>query len=101
MSIYGSQGQIRAAILSLKLAETLIFKENDGEYPVLLLDDIFSELDVDKRNNLIKYILNGVQTIITTTDIDLLDSRLVSNAKIFSVHDGMVVDEGRKDTKNE
>lgn len=101
MSIYGSQGQIRAAILSLKLAETLIFKENDGEYPVLLLDDIFSELDIDKRNNLIKYILNGVQTIITTTDIDLLDSRLVSNAKIFSVHDGMVVDEGRKDTNNE
>ena len=101
MSIYASQGQIRAAILSLKLAEALIFKENDGEYPVLLLDDIFSELDVDKRNNLIKYILNGVQTIITTTDIDLLDPRLVSNAKVFSIYDGVVVNEEGKDANHE
>lgn len=91
LSIYGSQGQIRAAILALKLSELIIFKEKYGEYPILLLDDIFSELDVDKRNRLIKYILDDVQTIITTTDIDLIDDELVNKARIFNVCDGKVV----------
>ena len=57
----------------------------------MLLDDIFSELDVDKRNRLIKYILDDVQTIITTTDIDLIDDELVNKARIFNVCDGKVV----------
>ena len=96
LSIYGSQGQIRAAILALKLAEVLIFKEKFGKYPILLLDDIFSELDVEKRNRLVKYILDDVQTIITTTDIDLIDDELVNKARIFNVCDGkVVVDEER------
>ena len=51
LSIFGSQGQIRAALLALKLSEILLFKEEDGDYPILLLDDIFSELDVDKKSN--------------------------------------------------
>ncbi len=92
LSIYGSQGQIRAAILSLKLAELLIFKEKDGDYPILLLDDVFSELDVEKRNRLVKYILDDVQTIITTTDIDMLDSTLIDKARVFKVSDGMIVE---------
>ncbi len=101
LSIYGSQGQIRVAVLSLKLAELILFKEKDGEYPILLLDDIFSELDIEKRNRLIKYILNDVQTIITTTDVDCLDTELVSKAKIFSISDGMIVNDGKKECKNE
>ena len=101
LSIYGSQGQIRAAMLALKLAEVLIFKELDGDNPILLLDDVFSELDVEKRNRIIKYILNDVQTIITTTDIDLIDSDLVSKSKIFNVCNGTVVTDGKKVCKNE
>lgn len=101
LSIYGSQGQIRAAILALKLAEVLIFKEKDGDYPILLLDDIFSELDVEKRNKLVKYILEDVQTIITTTDINLIDSSLVERAKVFVVDNGSIIDDGKKECNDE
>ena len=101
LSIYGSQGQIRAAILALKLSEVLIFKENDGDYPILLLDDIFSELDVEKRNRLVKYILDDVQTIITTTDIDMIDSSLVQKARVFRVCDGEIVDDGKRECDDE
>ncbi len=101
LSIYGSQGQIRVAILALKLAELILFKERDNEYPILLLDDIFSELDIEKRNKLVKYILNDVQTIITTTDIECLDSELISKSKVFSICNGMIVDVRKKECKNE
>ena len=101
LSVYGSQGQIRAAILAMKLAEVAIFKEKDGEYPILLLDDIFSELDVEKRNRLVQYILDDVQTIITTTDINLIDDELVNKARIFNVDSGKVVLQGKKECKNE
>lgn len=90
LSLYGSQGQNRSAILSLKIAELDIFKSIFGEYPILLLDDIFSELDIDKRNRLVKYIVNDVQTIITTTDLNMIDNSLVKNAKIFNVCDGKI-----------
>ena len=101
LGIFGSQGQIRAAILALKLAEVLIFKEKDGDYPILLLDDIFSELDVDKRNKLVKYILDDVQTIITTTDINLIDESLVNKSKIFVVNNGEITDERKKECDDE
>lgn len=101
LAVYGSQGQIRAAILALKLAELLIFKEKDGDYPILLLDDIFSELDVDKRNKLMKYILDDVQTIITTTDIDLIDSSLVEKAKVFVVDNARIINDRKKECKDE
>ena len=101
LEIFGSQGQIRAAILALKLAELLIFKEKDGEYPILLLDDIFSELDVEKRNKLIKYILDDVQTIITTTDIDLIDKSLINKSKIFVVENGEIIEDGKKECNYE
>ena len=90
LSLYGSQGQNRSAILSLKIAELDIFKSIFGEYPILLLDDIFSELDLDKRNRLVKYIVNDVQTIITTTDLNMIDNSFIKNAKIFNVCDGKI-----------
>jgi len=101
LAIYGSQGQIRAAILALKLSEMFLFKELDGDYPILLLDDVFSELDGEKRNRLVKYILDDVQTIITTTDIDRIDNSLVDRAKVFTVCNGMIVDDGKRECKNE
>lgn len=101
LNIYGSQGQIRAAILALKLAEVLIFKEKDGDYPILLLDDIFSELDIEKRNKLVKYILEDVQTIITTTDINLIDADLVNKSKVFVVENGEIISDGKKECSYE
>ena len=101
LSVYGSQGQIRAAILALKLSEVFLFKEKHGDYPILLLDDIFSELDVEKRNRLVKYIIDDVQTIITTTDIHMIDESLVDKAKVFTVSGGKIVDDGKKDARDE
>lgn len=64
---FGSQGQQRSAVLSLKLAEIATFEKRTGERPVLLLDDVMSELDVNRREALFEAI-KGTQTIITTTD---------------------------------
>ena len=66
---FGSQGQQRTAVLSLKLSELEFIKSEVGEYPVLLLDDVLSELDEARRNNLLQFIHKRIQTVITTTDI--------------------------------
>ncbi len=66
---FGSQGQQRTVALSLKLAELEIIKERTGEEPLLLLDDVFSELDKDRRKKLLKF-TSKAQTIITCTDFD-------------------------------
>lgn len=66
---FGSQGQQRTCALSLKLAELEIFKQNLNEYPVLLLDDVLSELDVNRRTKLLS-VINNYQTIITCTEYE-------------------------------
>ena len=63
---YASQGQTRTAALAVKLAEVEIFKELAGEYPVLILDDVMSELDLPRRRKLLKRV-EGLQTILTCT----------------------------------
>ena len=93
MGVYASQGQLRAAVLALKLSEIEIFRKNTDDEPILLLDDIFSELDLKKKNRLIKYIIDDVQTIITTTDLHMIDEVLVNKAKIFEVESGKIVKE--------
>ena len=86
--LYGSQGQLKMAILALKLAEVKVFYEYDGEYPLLLLDDLFSELDVLKRNRVINYLNKDIQTIITTTDIANINDELLENASVYKIEDG-------------
>lgn len=66
---FGSQGQQRTAALSLKLAELDVFRSNTGEYPILLLDDVLSELDMDRQRSLLHFI-EPIQTFITCTDFD-------------------------------
>ncbi len=63
---YASQGQMRTSALALKLAEVQIFKDVSGEYPVLILDDVMSELDLPRRKKLLKRV-DGIQTILTCT----------------------------------
>ncbi len=94
--IYGSQGQIKMAILALKLAEIDVFNQECGEYPVLLLDDLFSELDVEKRNNVINYLNRDIQTIVTTTDLKNIDKRVIRKAIIYKIDDGKIVETNYK-----
>lgn len=89
---YGSQGQQRLAIIAIKLAEIEIFKNYSKTAPILLLDDVFSELDDEKKNNLLKYISNDIQTIITTTDLENIDKKIINSAKLFKIESGHVVD---------
>jgi len=87
---YGSQGQHRIAILAIKLAEVEIFKNIKEVKPILLLDDIFSELDKNKKSNIIKYINNDLQVFITSTDLKNISRRLLKDADIFKVDSGKV-----------
>ncbi len=91
LKFFGSQGQQKVAILSFKLAEIPIFNEMTGQYPVLLLDDIFSELDIKKRNRLLKMInIDGIQSIITTTDLRNINKKYIENADVYFVNNGSV-----------
>ena len=67
--VYGSQGQQRTIALSLKLAETELFKNRFNEYPILILDDVLSELDKSRQRKLVE-LVSGIQTIFTCTHFD-------------------------------
>ena len=86
---YGSQGQQRTAILTIKFATINILKEYTGETPVLLLDDVLSELDTSRQRYVLKSI-TGIQTIITCTGINEIEKYIDGNFKIFNVKDGKV-----------
>ncbi len=92
LGIYGSQGQQRTAVLSLKLAELELLKEKENEYPPLLLDDVMSELDPERRIFLIQLIKErAVQTFITSIRLDnLSEMDVIKSAKIFQVKNGTV-----------
>lgn len=87
---YGSQGQQRTAALSLKLSEIEIIYDEIGEYPVLLLDDVMSELDKKRQNDLLKS-LKSLQTIITITDTDSIIDAYLEEANVIKVHSGQVI----------
>lgn len=72
MKMFASQGQIRTAALSMKLSQLQVFQEQTGETPILLLDDVMSELDMTRRNHLLQEI-RGIQTFVTCTDESDLD----------------------------
>lgn len=87
---FGSQGQQRSAILAIKLAEIEIIKEEIGEYPILLLDDVLSELDNKRKGFLLNYI-NKIQTFITTTDDHDLNVMTKNyNKKNFYINEGKI-----------
>jgi len=91
-----SQGQQRMAILMLKLSEIEVFKDVTEEYPVLLLDDVFSELDEEKKKKIINYLYKRMQIIITTTDLNNLDVDVLSKADIFVVKNKKIKKQDRK-----
>ena len=85
---YCSQGQQRTAALSMKIAEADYLKSIKGEYPVLLLDDIMSELDINRRAYLERRI-RGKQVLITSTDTDIVKS--TDNTRLIHIKNGSVV----------
>ena len=89
---YGSEGQQKNAIIAYKLCELDIFYEIKGEYPILILDDLFSELDKEKIKNILNLINKDVQTFITTTDIDNIDKKILKNSSLFKVEDGIIME---------
>jgi DNA replication and repair protein RecF len=80
------------AVLTIKLSEIPIFEKYKKSKPILLLDDVFSELDVNKRNNLLKYIDNDLQVIITTTELDNIDQLILKTAKTIKICEGKQIE---------
>ena len=104
MKVFASQGQIRTAALSMKLAQLEIFRSISGETPILLLDDVMSELDMSRRTRLINEI-NGVQTFITCTDeTDLEGCQEKRSYRVFAMDGSALIEEsssGEAVEKNE
>ena len=91
LKIYGSQGQLRTAALALKLAELRFLKFETGEYPILLLDDVMSELDAFRREQLLNFLeQEKIQTLITATEKAYFPEK--NFGKIFYVKSGQIVD---------
>ncbi len=87
---FGSRGQVRTALMSLKLAETAWLKERTGQWPVLLLDEILAELDVERRQDLLETLAEYEQAVLTTTDLGLFGDEFLTNTTIWKVKDGRV-----------
>jgi len=88
---YGSRGQIRTCLLALKLAEVNWMKERTGEWPVILLDEVMAELDLQRRADLLKYVGESEQVLFTTTDLKLFTPEFVEKAEVWNVEDGRII----------
>ena len=88
--LYGSQGQQRTASISLKLSEIELIRQEVGEYPVLILDDVFSELD-EVRQKLLVEKLDNIQMFITTAEISHKNIFDKNNTTIFNIDNGEIV----------
>ncbi|MFB6466508.1 DNA replication/repair protein RecF [Cytobacillus sp. Hz8] len=88
---FGSQGQQRTTALSLKLAEIELIYSEIGEYPILLLDDVLSELDDYRQSHLLNTIQGKVQTFVTTTSVEGIDHQTLKEASTFYVSKGSMI----------
>jgi DNA replication and repair protein RecF len=87
---YGSQGQQRTLVLALKLAELELIEAVIGESPLLLLDDVLAELDLNRQNQLLDAIQDRFQTILTTTHLGAFDANWLKSAEILTVNQGQI-----------
>lgn len=88
---YGSQGQQRTTALSVKLAEIELIRDKVGEYPILLLDDVLSELDDYRQSHLLNTIQGKVQTFVTTTSVDGINHQTLREASTFYIEQGQIL----------
>ena len=87
---YGSQGEQRTAVLAIKLALVEHIKKVKGIYPILLLDDVFSELDTKRHSKLLSVINKDVQTIFTTTELKHINKNLFREVEIKTIQQGTI-----------
>jgi len=87
---FGSRGQVRTALLSLKLAEVEWMNQRTNCHPILLLDETMAELDQIRRSKLLESIIEGHQAILTTTDLKLFDRDFVKKASLWHIRQGLV-----------
>lgn len=87
---YGSRGQVRTMLLALKLAEVNWMKDRTGEWPVILLDEVMAELDLQRRADLLKYVGETEQVLFTTTDLNLFTPDFLEKAEVWRVRAGRV-----------
>jgi DNA replication and repair protein RecF len=92
--LYGSQGQQRTVALALKLGQFRLIEEEVKERPLLLLDDVMSELDDDRRSFLVETIRSGTQVFITATTRDSIADQHIGDCKVIRIKDGKLIDEG-------
>jgi DNA replication and repair protein RecF len=90
VAVFGSQGQQRTTALAVKLAEIDLMQQETGEYPVLLLDDVLSELDANRQTHLLLAIQDKVQTFITAPSLTDVARQLIHTPKVFHVKHGEI-----------
>lgn len=88
--VYGSQGQQRTVVLSLRLAEYLLIEEDAGEPPIMLLDDVMSDLDDRRRGHLMEWMHRRCQTFVTCTNLRAFSPEVLAEAFAWQVEDGAV-----------
>jgi DNA replication and repair protein RecF len=89
---FGSRGQLRTSLLSLKLAEVNWLKDKNGDWPVLLLDEVLAELDDTRRQDLLDRLAKTEQSLLTTTDLDLFSENFQESAGRWQILNGEVID---------
>ncbi|CAM3141607.1 DNA replication and repair protein RecF [Leuconostoc gasicomitatum] len=91
VAVFGSQGQQRTTALAIKLAEIDLMQQETGEYPILLLDDVLSELDANRQTHLLLAIQDKVQTFITAPTLSDVARQLIHAPRVFHVKQGEIV----------
>ncbi len=90
LRLYGSRGQNRTAMLAMKLAEIEWLKQRTGDWPVLLLDEVLAELDIERREDLLSRISSVTQSILTTADISMFTEPFQQHATIWKINAGTI-----------
>ncbi|MCK5388296.1 MAG: DNA replication/repair protein RecF [Candidatus Izimaplasma sp.] len=96
---HSSQGEMRSSVLSVKLALIDFIYDYKKDYPILLLDDVLSELDEDRQNNLIDYIQNKTQNFITSTEINGINLKKINDYKLFTIENGYIKESDNNEWK--
>ena len=89
-SKFASEGQQRTIALSLKIAQSHVLRECKGSNPILLIDDIFGDLDSSRRNRLLSSFPEGAQKIITTTSLDWASDGCLEGSRCYSLSEGLL-----------
>ena len=94
--LFGSMGQQRTVVLSLKLAQYRLMEDYVGESPVMLLDDVFSDLDDRRREHLLQWVRGRCQAFITTTNLHAFPPEILHEAQIYEVAEGRIEPHDKK-----